>query len=261
MLFSYTQELLHHRDLLRMWAQREIKVRYKQSVLGAAWAILQPLVLMLMFTAVFSVIAGVPSDGIPYPIFSYTALLPWTFFATSISFAAPSLVTNMGLVTKIYFPREVLPIASVMAAFVDFLVASSVFLALMAFYRMPLQVTMLWVPLLVVTQIVLTLGVVFFASTLNVWYRDIRFLVPLGLQLWMYASPVIYPVSLVPEQWQGLYMLNPMAGLIDSYRRVILLGQPPQLPYLLWAMLFSAALCVTGYLYFKRSEPSFADVI
>lgn len=260
-LFSYIKELYQSRDLLRIWAQREIKVRYKQSFLGAAWAILQPFVMMLMFTAVFSVIARLPSDGIPYPIFSYTALLPWTFFSTSISFAVPSLVNNMGLVTKIYFPREVLPVASVIAAFVDFCVASTVFVALMVYYWMPLHLTMLWVPVLVVTQILLTLGVVFFASTVNVWFRDIRFVVPLGMQLWMYASPIIYPVSLVPERWRMLYMLNPMACLIDSYRRVILLGEPPQYAYLIWAMLLAAVSCVAGYLYFKRSEPRFADVI
>jgi lipopolysaccharide transport system permease protein len=260
-MLSYTKELYHYRNLLRMWSLREIKVRYKQSLLGAAWAILQPLALMLMFTAVFSVIARVPSDGIPYPLFSYTALLPWTFFSTSISFAVPSLVNNMGLVTKIYFPREVLPLGAVIAAFVDFAVASSIFAALLVLYAVPLHFTLLWVPALVAIQVTLTLGVVFFASTFNVWYRDIRFVVPLGLQLWMYASPIIYPISLVPERWRVLYMLNPMAGLMDSYRRVILLGQPPQYACLLWAVFLSATLCIAGYVYFKRSEPEFADVI
>jgi lipopolysaccharide transport system permease protein len=260
-MLSYTRELYHYRDLLRMWSLREIKVRYKQSLLGAAWAILQPLVLMLMFTAVFAVIARVPSDGIPYPLFSYAALLPWTFFSTGISFAVPSLVNNMGLVTKIYFPREVLPLGAVIAAFVDFTVASTIFVALLVLYVVPLHLTLLWVPALVATQVILTLGVVFFASTFNVWYRDIRFVVPLGLQLWLYASPIIYPVSLVPERWRAPYMLNPMASLMDSYRRVILLGQPPQYAYLLWAVLLSATLCVSGYAYFKRSEPRFADVI
>jgi len=260
-MLSHTKELYDHRDLLRMWTLREIKIRYKQSVLGAAWAILQPLVLMLMFTAVFSVIARVPSDGIPYPVFSYTALLPWTFFSTSISFAVPSLVGNMKLVTNIYFPREVLPLASVIAAFVDFSVASTVFLLLMVFYRVPLHLTLLWVPLLVATQIALILGVVLFASTLIVWYRDIRFVVPLAVQLWMYASPIIYPVSLVPERWRALYMLNPMAGLIESYRRTILHGQPPQALYLGWAALVAVALLLLGYRYFKRSEARFADEI
>lgn len=248
-------------DLLCIWSMREIKVRYKQSILGVAWAILQPLVLMLMFTAIFSIIAPVGSDDIPYPIFSYTALLPWTFFSTSISFAVPSLVNNMGLVTKIYFPREVLPVASVVAAFVDFLVASTVFVALMIYYRVPLHTTLLWVPVLVVTQIVLTLGVVLFASTLNVWYRDIRFVVPLGMQLWMYASPIIYPISLVPERWRVIYMLNPMAGLIESYRRTILQGLPPQGLHLGTAAALAVVLLLLSYRYFKHAEAQFADVI
>jgi len=260
-MLSNARELYRHRDLLRMWTLREIKVRYKQSILGGAWAILQPLVLMLMFTAVFSIIARVPSDGIPYPIFSYTALLPWTFFSTSISFAVPSLVSNMGLVTKIYFPREVLPLASVAAAFVDFLVASIVFLLLVLVYWWPLHITLLWVPLLVLIQITLTLGVVLFAATLNVWYRDIRFVVPLGLQLWMYASPIIYPVSLVPERWRSVYMLNPMAGLIESYRRTILHGQAPLPLHLGGAAFVAVTLLFLGYQYFKRSEARFADVI
>lgn len=252
---------IQHRYLLRMWSLREIKVRYKQSVIGTAWAILQPVVLMLMFTVVFSVIVQVPSDDLPYPVFSYTAVLPWTFFAASITFAVPSLINNSGLVTKIYFPREVLPIAIVVAAFVDFLVASTIFLVMMIFYQVPSHVTLFWVPLLLATQIILILGVVFFASALNVWYRDIRFLTPLGLQLWFYATPIIYPVSMVPERFQELYMLNPMASLIDSYRRTILQGQPPQYIYLLWAIVFSTVLCITGYAYFKHSEARFADVI
>lgn len=260
-LIQYLKELRAYRDLLWMWTLREVKVRYKQSLLGAAWAILQPLVLMIMFTMVFAYFARVPSDGIPYPLFSYVALLPWTFFSTSISFAVPSLVNNMGLVTKIYFPREILPLGAVIAALVDFVVASTVFVALMVLYRAPLYGSLLWVPLLVVTQVALTLGVVFFAATVNVWYRDIRFVVPLGLQLWMYASPIIYPISLVPERWQGVYRLNPMAGLLDSYRRVILLGRPPQYGDLLWAAFLSLVLCAVGYAYFKRSEPQFADVI
>lgn len=260
-MLAYLQELQAYRSLLWLWALRELKIRYKQSLLGAAWAILQPLVLMLMFTAVFSVIAEVPSDDIPYPVFSYTALLPWTFFATSISFAVPSLVNNMSLVTKIYFPREILPIASVIAALIDFLIASTVFGGLLILYRVPLRATVLWVPLLVITQTTFTLGVVFFAATLNVWYRDIRFMIPLGMQLWMYASPIIYPLSSVPERWRTLYMLNPMAVLIESYRRTILHGQPPQALNFGWALLAAFFLLLMGYRYLKRAETQFADVI
>jgi lipopolysaccharide transport system permease protein len=260
-LIASLRELHAYRELLWMWTLREVKVRYKQSLLGAAWAVLQPLVLMIMFTVVFSCFARVPTDGVPYPIFSYTAVLPWTFFATSITFAVPSLVTNMNLVTKIYFPREILPVAAVAAAFVDFLVASIVFLGLMLLYGVPLRATLLWAPVILAIQIALTLGVVLAAATLNVWYRDIRFVVPLGVQLWMYASPVIYPVTLVPERWRTWYMLNPMAGIITSYRRVILQGQPPEMQVLGLSAGVGLLAMLLGYLYFKRSEGRFADVI
>jgi lipopolysaccharide transport system permease protein len=260
-LIASLRELDAYRGLLWMWTLREVKVRYKQSLLGAAWAVLQPLVLMIMFTVVFSYFARVPTDGVPYPIFSYTAVLPWTFFATSITFAVPSLVTNMNLVTKIYFPREILPVAAVAAAFVDFVVASIVFVGLMLAYRVPLRATLLWTPVILAIQIALTLGVVLAGATLNVWYRDIRFVVPLGVQLWMYASPVIYPVTLVPEQWRTLYMLNPMAGIINSYRRVILQGRPPEMQVLGLSAGVALLAMLLGYLYFKRSEGRFADVI
>lgn len=260
-MIKHLRAIYAYRELLIVWTLREIRIRYKQSVLGATWAILQPLVLMLVFTIVFSYFTRLPTDGVPYPIFSYTALLPWTFLVTSISFAVPSLVTNLNLVTKTYFPREILPIAAIVVGFVDFLVASIVFLGLMVFYRWPLSPYLLWVPLLLVIQIVLTLGVALFGAALIVWFRDIRFVVPLGLQIWMYTSPIIYPTTLVPERFRTLYMLNPMAGLIDSYRRVILLRQPPELLYLTISTGIAVILLLTSYKYFKRSESRFADVI
>lgn len=260
-MFEHINTLYSYKDLLRIWTAREIKVRYKQSLLGGAWAILQPLALTIMFTVVFSFFVRLPSDEIPYPIFIYTAMLPWTFLATSISFGVPSLVTNLNLVTKVYFPKEVLPMASIGAAFFDFLVASSVYVLLMFYYRVAWTWTLLWVPLLITVQLTLILGVVLIGSTLNVFYRDVRFTIPLGLQLWMYASPVIYPVSAVPENLLPLYMLNPMAGLIDSYRRVILLGEPPVTAYLVPAVVISAIICLIGYYYFKRKEWQFADII
>jgi lipopolysaccharide transport system permease protein len=253
--------LLQYRDLLAAWTLREIRVRYKQSVIGGLWAVLQPLSLMIVFTVVFSVIARVPTGGIPYPIFSYSGLLPWTFLATSITFAVPSLVNNMQLVTKIFFPREILPIASVGAAFLDFCVASTLFVGMMIFYRVPLTWMLLWVPPLLVVQILLTLGVVLLLSAANVFYRDIRFVIPLMLQVWMYASPIIYPVTMVPEEFRTLYMLNPMAGLIDSYRRVILDGEAPVLQYIALSAGVSVLLFVAGYLYFEHSKATFADLI
>lgn len=255
------RSLYSYRDLLLLWTLREVRVRYKQSFLGAAWAILQPLALMVMFTVVFSFFARVPSGGIPYPLFSYTALLPWTFFATSIAFSVPSLVNNLNLVTKIYFPREILPLSSIGAAFLDFVIASSVFIALMVFYQMPIRWSFLWIPVLVSIQVAIAVGVVFFSSALTVWYRDLRFVVPLGVQLLMYASPIIYPVTLVPERLVPIYMVNPMAGLIVSYRGVILHGTPPTLQYLGTSAVIGLGLMLGGYLFFKRAEIRFADVI
>ena len=253
--------LYEYRELLWMWTLRTIKVRYKQSLLGTAWAILQPLSMMLIFTAVFSFFIKVPTEGIPYPVFSYTALLPWTFFATSITFGVPSLVNNMNLVTKVYFPREIIPIAAVAASFVDFLVASTAFLGMMALFRVPLFSTVVLIPAILIIQGLLALGVNLFASAINVFYRDVRFVVPLGIQLWMYVTPIIYPVTLVPKRLRILYMLNPMAGIIEGYRQVILRGQWPDFRYLGLAALVSAAVFVLGYRVFKRLEMDFADII
>lgn len=254
-------ELVRYRDLLWSWVIREIKIRYKQSLLGAAWAVLQPLALMLMFTLVFSVLVNIETGEVPYPLFSYTAVLPWTLLHTSISFATSSLLSNMNLVTKTYFPREVLPLGSVGAALLDFLVASTVFAGLMFYYRLPLTIEAIWMPLLLAVQLALILGVALITSSLSVMYRDIRFLVPLGLQLWFYATPVIYPLSLVPDRFRLLYMLNPMAGLIDSYRAVLLHGQPPDFTYLAMATSVALIVLAAGYALFKKLEPSFADVI
>jgi lipopolysaccharide transport system permease protein len=253
--------LVGHRELLWAWMLRDIRVRYKQSLLGAAWAVLQPLSIMAVFSLIFAYIVPVPTDGIPYPVFSYTALLPWTFFATAIGFAVPSLVNNMSLVTKVYMPREIFPLAAVAGSFVDFLVASVVYVGLMIVYHIPVAVTLLAVPVLLLIQVLLTLGVVLFAAALNVFYRDVRFLVPLGLQLWMYATPIIYPISLVPEWLRPLYLLNPMTGLIEAYRAVALRGAWPDWASLAPAAGLSLLLFVLGYVYFKRVEWQFADII
>jgi lipopolysaccharide transport system permease protein len=255
------QQLYSHRELLWMWTVRELKIRYKQSVLGVAWAVLQPLALMLVFTVVFSYFAKVPTSNIPYPVFSLTGVLPWTFFSTAVSFAVPSLVTNLHLVTKIYFPREVLPISSVFAAFIDFLIECVVFIVVMIIYRMPVYSSILWLPLILLIQIVFMIGLVISLSALNVWFRDIRFIIPLALQIWMYACPIIYPVNNVPESVRWLYMLNPMAAIIDSYQRIILYGVPPQGLYLAIAAAISLLILFFGYRFFKRSEVNFSDVI
>jgi lipopolysaccharide transport system permease protein len=260
-MLTHLKTLAAHRDLLWMWTLREIKVRYKQSLLGAAWAIVQPLSMTVVFTVVFSLFARFPTDGVPYVVFSYTALLPWTLLQSSLSFGAPSLVNNMNLVSKIYFPREILPIAVILASLVDFFFGSLVMLGLLAFYRIPLHGSVLWLPLLLGIQVLLMVGITLLASAVNVFYRDIRFVVPLALQVWMYLSPVVYPLSLVPERFRPYYLLNPMSMLIVNYRRVLLEGQPPLWNYTALGACMVLLLLVIGYGYFKRLEPTFADII
>jgi lipopolysaccharide transport system permease protein len=260
-MFAYLAELIEARELLFTWTMRDFKVRYSQSILGAAWAILQPLSLMVVYSVIFSVFIRVPTDGIPYPVFAYTALLPWTFFANSLNFAIPSLVSNMNLVSKIYFPREILPLSTILVGFVDFLIASSVFVLMLLFYRVSVGLVILLVPLVLLIQIVLTFGISLLASAVNVFYRDVRFVIPLALQIWMYLSPIIYPVNLVPERFRPFYFLNPMAVLIDTYRRTILFNQMPDWPYLGLAAFVSVLLIIVAYRYFKRAEREFADLI
>lgn len=255
------KELVSHRDLLVTWTMRNIKVRYKQSFLGAAWSILQPLSATVILTLIFSRFLRVPTDGIPYPIFYYSALLPWTFLATAVSSGVTSLVSNMNLVTKIYFPREILPLAAILASLVDFLIASLIFVGMIILYQIPSSPSFVTVPLILLIQLTLVTGIVLFTSALTVSYRDIRFVVPVGLQLWMYMTPIIYPLSMVPERFRSLYMLNPMAGVIDAYRRVILQGEWPQMNYLLLGAAVSIALLIVAYYYFKRAEAVFADII
>lgn len=258
---SALTDLTQYRDLLWLWTAREVRVRYKQSLLGAAWAILQPLALTVMFTVIFSVLVRIDTAPIPYPLFAYTAMVPWAFFSNSISSGVPSLVNNMNLVSKVYFPREILPFASIGAAFLDFLIASGLLAVMILFYGTLPGLEILWVFPILAVQIALTLGVTLALSAALVFFRDVRFVIPLMLQLWMYASPVIYPVSLVPERFRALYSLNPMVGVIDGYRRVLLEGLPPDLLSLGLGAAVAAVLLVIGYWFFKRSEPAFADLI
>jgi lipopolysaccharide transport system permease protein len=258
---SQLANLLRYRDLLWLWTLREVQVRYKQSVLGVAWAVLQPLALTLVFTCVFSRLVRVDTGGIPYPVFAYVALVPWTFFATSLSFGTASLVNNMNLVTKIYFPREILPLASIGAALLDFTIAAAILAGMVIVYRISAGMNALWVLPLLGVQIILSVGVVLLGSAMLVFLRDMRFVIPLLIQVWMYASPIIYPVDSVPERFRTLYYLNPMAGIIDGYRRALLLNQPPSLHGLALSLAVSVTLLATGYWFFKRSEPVFADLI
>ena len=260
-LLAHLRLLFAYRELLLSWTTRTIKSRYRQSVLGFGWALVQPVFQMVVISVIFGSLVRVPSEGIPYPVFAYSALLPWTLFAGSISSAVPSVLQNMYLVTKIYFPREILPLSAILARLVDFVIASLVFVGLMLWYRIPVHATLLLVPLLLAIQTVLALALGLLGAAISVFLRDISFAIPLGMQLWMYATPVIYPLSMVPERWRPFYLLNPMAGIIDSYRRVVLQGQLPDFGYLGVAACISLLLCAIAYAYFKRLEMAMSDVI
>jgi lipopolysaccharide transport system permease protein len=260
-LIAQLRELFEARDLLFTWTRREFRVRYSQSILGAAWAILQPLALMAIFSLVFGFVLRVPTEGVPYPVFSYVGSLAWTFFASALTFAIPSLVNNMSLVSKIYFPREILPLSSVLVCLADFAVAAALLLPMMLIGGVGLSWTIVMLPLLVVVQVLLSYGLSLIGAAVNVFFRDVRFVIPLALQIWLYASPVIYPVSAVPESLRPFYFLNPMAVLIDSYRRVLLFGQLPDWGWFGLSATISVVILVLGYRFFKRAESQFADVI
>lgn len=258
---AYVRELFQSRELLSTWTRRDFKVRYSQSVLGATWAILQPLSLMIIFCIIFGFFIQIPSDGIPYPVFAYLTLLMWTFLANSLSTAIPSLVSNMNLVDKIYFPREILPLSAILVSIVDFCIAGTIFIPMMLYYQIEIGWTILLFPLILLIQVILTFGISLFAAAVNVFFRDVRFVIPLALQLWMYLSPVIYPISIIPEWLRPFYFLNPMAVLLDSYRRVVLHQQMPDWPYLGLAATISLVIIASAYWYFKRAERKFADLI
>jgi lipopolysaccharide transport system permease protein len=258
---EHFRELAAHVHLVMTFARRDVRARYKQTAFGVAWAIIQPFSLMVVFTVVFSKFARIPSDGVPYPIFSYGALIFWTCFATSVSQGTMAMVANANLVRKIYFPRETLLLAVLLSTGLDLLVASGIFVGMLAYYGMGLTWTALWVVPLFAIQELLTLGVICVTSAVEVHFRDIGHGLPLALQLWMFASPVAYPVSLVPDRLLPLYLMNPMASVIDGYRRAILLDDAPDLPRL-WASLGVAVVLVSvAYVGFKRAERTFADVI
>jgi lipopolysaccharide transport system permease protein len=253
--------LYESREILFYLTLRELKSRYRQTLIGVAWAILQPLSMMLVFTVVFSLFVRVPTEQVPYPVFAFTGLLAWYLTANALSRGTPSIVANMNLVTKVYFPREILPLSALTASFVDFLVTLFCYTLLLVYYKVSLSMTALWAIPILMIQIGLTSGLILLASAANVFKRDITHLLPLALQLWMFASPIVYPSSLVPERVRPIYFMNPMAGIIENYRIVILHGQSPDWAFLLPAMAWSLGLLLVGYWFFKHVEMRFADVI
>ena len=255
------RELWAYRELLYFLVWRDIKVRYKQTALGAAWAIIQPFFTMVVFSIFFGRLAQMPSEGIPYPIFAFSGLVPWMFFANALAAASNSLVAQERLITKIYFPRLLVPVATVLAGLVDFAIAFSVLIGMMLWYGI-LPVAAIWtVPLFVALATSSAVGAGLWLSALNVRYRDVRFIVPFLIQFWLFATPIAYPSSLVPESWRVLYGLNPMAGVVDGFRWAILgRGQAPG-PMLVVSVLVVVALLISGMYYFRRMEETFADTV
>ncbi len=254
------QDLWNYRELLYILTLRDIKVRYKQTVLGAAWAIIQPLFTMLIFTFLFGRLAGMPSDEIPYPLFAFAALLPWTFFSNAATNSGNSLVGSSHLITKVYFPRMIIPIAAVGAGLPDFFIAFVMLIILMIYYGAGFSWNLIILPLLIVITAFLALGVGMFMSALNVKYRDIRHALPFLIQLWMFATPIIYPLSLVPEQWRWFLQFNPLTGLIESYRSAFF-GRPFDWAALSMSVIITFGILIYAAYNFRRMERSFADII
>jgi lipopolysaccharide transport system permease protein len=254
-------QLWNYRELTYALTQREIKARYRQSLLGIGWAFAQPLAFMVVFSVVFGRFARLPSDGLDYPIFSYTALVPWTFLSNALTTATIGLVSQRSVVTKTYFPREVIVLSQVGARFVDFLAAALVLAGMLIWYQIPITPWLLLTPVLVLIMTVLIVGLSLIASALHVSFRDLAPIVTLGLQIWLYLTPVSYPLSLVPEAWRPFYVLNPMVGLIDSFREVIGHGRAPDWGLLGLSTLMSVIILAGAYVYFKRAERVFADII
>jgi lipopolysaccharide transport system permease protein len=254
------KELWAYRELLFVLTMRDVKVRYKQTVLGFTWAIIQPIMMMVVFSVFFGRLAKMPSDGLPYPIFVYAGLLPWTFFANAVSSSANSLVGSANLVSKVYFPRLVIPLASIGSGIVDFAIASVVLLTLMLFYGIGWSLNLLFAPLLVVGVTFVALGVGTLLCALNVAYRDFRYVIPFMIQLWLFATPVVYPASLVPEAWRWVFNLNPMAGLVEGFRAAFL-GQPFDFGGIALSLVVSVASFFVGVAYFEKAERRFADII
>lgn len=255
------RELWTYRGLFFFLVWRDIQVRYAQTVLGAGWAILQPVLTMVVFTIIFGTLAQIPSDGVPYPVFSLAALVPWTYFSSALTSSSSSLVANTGLITKIYFPRLVIPFASVLAGLVDLAIAFVILLAMLLVYGIvPAASSLLVVPVLVLIMLLVAGGMGFWLAALNIQYRDVKYAVPFLVQIWMYASPIVYPLSLVPERFRSIYALNPMVGVIEGFRSVLLGTGAVGWSTIVLALLVGLGMFVGGALYFQRSERVFADV-
>jgi lipopolysaccharide transport system permease protein len=250
-----------YRELLYFLVWRDVKVRYKQTALGAAWAILQPVMTMVVFSVFFGRLAKIPSDGIPYPVFAFAALLPWQLFAYALSQSANSLVESKNLITKVYFPRLIVPLAAVLAGLVDFAIAFVVLLAMMWYYHIMPTAAVALLPLFVGFAVATALAVGLWLSSLNVKYRDVRYTIPFLTQFWMFATPVAYSSTLVPDQWRAWLGLNPMAGVVEGFRWALLGHAHPSVPLLAVSIVAVTILLIGGLVYFRRTETTFADLV
>lgn len=254
------REMWEYRELLYFLTWRDIKVRYKQTAMGAAWAIVQPLFTMLIFTLFFSLFVGVPSDGMPYPVFAYAGLLPWTFFASAVSNCSNSIIGSAGLITKVYFPRMIIPAAAVGAGLVDLIIAAVILITLTLLYGMTLTGSLVMMLLLAALTMILALGVGILIAALTARYRDVRHVLPFVLQLWMFSSPIIYPLSVVPEKWRWALELNPLTGIIEGFRSS-LTGRAFNWRAIIVSSVVASALLIASAFIFRRLEKSFADVM
>ena len=253
-------ELWNYRELLTSFTMRDIKIRYKQTALGFLWAIIQPLFMMVIFTIIFGGFAKIPSEGIPYPLFSFAALLPWMLFSEGLTRSTMSMVANANIMTKVYFPRLIMPISGILSPLVDFAVSISILVLMMAYYGFVPTINIVFLPVFILLALATSLGIGLWLSALNVKYRDFQYTVPFIIQLWMYASPVVYPASMIPESIRPLYGLNPMAGVIEGFRWALLGTEIPG------SMIFVsvgvvAVLLVSGMFYFRRMEQYYADIV
>jgi len=254
------RELWLYRDLFFFSVWRDIKVRYKQTIMGVSWAIIQPLFSMVIFSLFFGRLAQLDSDGLPYPLFNYAALVPWTFFATSVTLASNSLVQNSNMLKKIYFPRLIMPAATVLSVLVDFCLAFLVLLGMMLYFGFTPTLNALWLPLLLLLALTTALGISLWLSAMNVQFRDVRYTVPFLMQAWMFATPVVYSSSLLTEEWRIIYGLNPMAGVVEGFRWALLGTDTAPGPMILLSTVTAVTILSSGAFYFRRMEKTFADV-
>jgi lipopolysaccharide transport system permease protein len=255
------QELWEYRELFYFLTWRDIKVRYKQTILGAGWAIVQPFMTMVVFSVFLGYLSKIPSDGIPYPIFNYAALVPWTLLAKSLSRSSNSLIDNAHLINKIYFPRMIIPISSILSNIIDFFLSLFVLLGMMFYFRITPTIYMAWLPLFLLLALATTLGVVLWLSALNVEYRDVSYTTPFLTQLWLFATPIVYPSSLVPEKWRIVYAMNPMVGVVEGFRWALLGTDTFPGHTIIVSAFVSLGILLSGAFYFRRIERAFADIV